>query len=135
MFLSFVHFSFLPSPSLVEAIRHITRERHAALFGTTNDESERENYEVRGVPQCVHTRYIRRSGLRLDTRTRLRGRGFLVSSLRAFQGSGCSRRRKGGNRGERDEAGEGCIVHTKLFNGPSSQWNGGLHLLDPRRKA
>lgn len=27
------------------------------------------------------------------------------------------------------------VAHTKLFNGASSQWVGGLHLLDPRRKA
>lgn len=29
----------------------------------------------------------------------------------------------------------GRLVHAKLFNGPPSQWDGGLHLLDPRRNA
>jgi len=32
-------------------------------------------------------------------------------------------------------SGTGRLVHAKLFNGPPSQWDGGLHLLDPRRNA
>lgn len=77
-------------------------------------EDERENCKVRGVALCRHTN-VNPSG---------RGGGQRVSGGQPpsglFVAKGVGMRR---------------VAHTKLFNGASSQWVGGLHLLDPRQKA